>query len=33
MTDQERYRCEACGKEFDSRRELERHVHRVGLVE
>ena len=27
------YRCEACGKEFDSEEELEAHVREVGLVE
>lgn len=25
--------CDACGKQFDSERELERHVRAVGLVD
>nr|WP_267905108.1 C2H2-type zinc finger protein [Halorussus halophilus] len=29
----EQYVCEACGKEFDSERELRDHVYAVGLVE
>jgi len=31
--DGETYVCGACGKEFDSREELERHVHDVGIVD
>jgi DNA-directed RNA polymerase subunit RPC12/RpoP len=27
------YRCDACGKEFESREALERHVHDIGLVD
>ena len=27
------YRCDACGETFAIERELERHVHDVGLVE
>lgn len=26
------YRCAVCGAEFETREELERHVHDVGLV-
>jgi DNA-directed RNA polymerase subunit RPC12/RpoP len=29
----ETYRCEACGKEFDSERALNDHVRSVGLVD
>jgi hypothetical protein len=31
--DGEIYVCGACGKEFDSREALERHVHDVGIVD
>jgi DNA-directed RNA polymerase subunit RPC12/RpoP len=31
--DSGQYRCEACGKEFDTERELREHVHAVGLVD
>ncbi len=27
------YRCEACGKEFDSETELEKHLREQGLVD
>lgn len=27
------YVCDICDEQFDSERELQRHVHRVGLVE
>jgi transposase-like protein len=27
------YRCEACGKEFETERALRAHVHTVGLVD
>jgi DNA-directed RNA polymerase subunit RPC12/RpoP len=33
MDDHEVYRCEACGKEFDSERALQAHVRSVGLVD
>jgi hypothetical protein len=32
-TEQEPYRCEACGKEFETERGLRAHVHTVGLVD
>lgn len=27
------YRCAACGQQFETRNELERHVRQVGLVD
>ncbi len=32
MASNETYRCEACGREFESREQLQRHVKEVGLV-
>jgi len=29
----ERYRCAACGETFETRSDLERHVHDAGLVD
>jgi DNA-directed RNA polymerase subunit RPC12/RpoP len=33
MDERETYRCESCGKEFDSERALRAHVRAVGLVD
>jgi hypothetical protein len=33
MTDRGTHRCEVCGEEFDTERELDRHVHDVGIVD
>jgi uncharacterized C2H2 Zn-finger protein len=33
MDDGETFRCEACGKEFESERALQAHVRAVGLVD
>ena len=30
---EERYVCEACGREFDTERELREHLYSVGLVD
>jgi len=32
MLQTETFRCEACGKEFESRTELQRHIREIGLV-
>lgn len=32
-SDAETYRCESCGRSFDSEAALHRHVHDVGLVD
>ncbi|WP_136589362.1 C2H2-type zinc finger protein [Salinigranum halophilum] len=31
--DSDSYRCEVCGKEFETKRALRAHVHAVGLVD
>jgi len=33
MSDDGSFRCDICGKEFDSEEELKRHVRRIGIVE
>lgn len=33
MEQQGTYRCEVCGREFETRGALEKHVHHTGLVE
>jgi DNA-directed RNA polymerase subunit RPC12/RpoP len=33
MESKQEYRCEACGQTFETRSELERHVHTTGLVD
>ncbi len=33
MGDHQRYVCEACGDEFETEAELEKHVYCVGLVD
>jgi DNA-directed RNA polymerase subunit RPC12/RpoP len=33
VAERETYRCDACGKEFDSERALQAHVRSVGLVD
>jgi DNA-directed RNA polymerase subunit RPC12/RpoP len=33
MDERETYRCEVCGKEFDSEQALQAHVRSVGLVD
>ncbi len=33
MEENDQYHCEACGRAFETRSELEGHVHDIGLVD
>jgi DNA-directed RNA polymerase subunit RPC12/RpoP len=33
MPDDETYKCDVCGEEFESEEAVERHVHEVGIVD